>query len=228
MKYPLIACLIFSGFITLGAGFLYTYAKTVVPRKTPWIVIAGWAFLVLLAIFVNPFISFLLFIFYLLFILFYYRKQNLNAIQQFFIDFGIYRANNIPASVLAVLGNCSWNCAEGRVVTKSKRDLAFNWWQGHTTSTSYSGTTRATTITNYLAISLLPGHATHAFIEKVTVLADTSGYTFAQKFKRFFVGSTFVPFLVKETADGHFVMAWYINQTVGKYSEKLKWLRENA
>ena len=228
MNNQYLLAIIFSAFITAGFAFLYSYAKKIVPKQIPWVPIIGWAVLVPVAFFINPALSFLLFFFYLLYGLFYYRKQNNKAIQQFFTDFEIYKTNDIPASVLAVLGDCKWSCASGKVYTKNNTSVAFNWWQGFTTSTTYNGKFTSTTITNYLSLSLPPGNATSAFKDKVKALADTSKASFGDKLKRIFVRSYYIPYLVKETPDGHFVIAWYILPNVKQYSAKLKWLMENA
>ncbi|MEO7309379.1 MAG: hypothetical protein ABIX01_03200 [Chitinophagaceae bacterium] len=219
--------------VLFSAGFwaVYNYAKNIYPSKTPWLVIIGWSVFIILG-FINPLLAFLPFIIYLLFCLFYYKKQLTKAIQQFFTDFGIYQEKNGPASVSAVLGNCNWSCAYGKVYAKSGKEINFNWWQGYTftrgTSNINGVVTTTTVVRNYLALSFPPGAATPELMNHAKEIADTSKATFGQKFRRFFVRSNYIPYLVKEVPDGHFVVAWNINPTPKHYGEKLKWLMENG
>ena len=189
--------------------------------------VGSWVGLMMIMWLAGGIISGLLFIPTVIVLLFACRKKATNELKLFFEDNHIYKATIIPEQISALLGSHFYSCAEGTVTTQSGEAVVFNWWQGMTTSTVSTGTSRSTTYNHFLAVSFAPNTVSIEFKQLARDKADLSALTFRQKFKRFFVLDTERPCRIEETQDGSFIIMWQTYQVSQLYTSYLTWLKEN-
>ena len=227
MKYDISATLLVSFFFAVCLYLAYLYARKIVSKKISTLIFLMWAALTLCTLLNNLPIAFLSFIVFFLGIIIYAGTQARKGVQEFYDEQKIYQSTFIPPSVLQLLGDRKWTCADGNIVTTNKRIIAYNWWIGYTKSSSYNGKTMVTTFQYYLAISFPPGAVSDAF--KIVAKAATvkPKRSFGKKVLDFFVLDTDTPYLVQETTNGYFVIAWRTVLTKLHFTHKIEWLKAN-
>lgn len=217
----------FGGFYAVAFGLVYLFGRKASPKLAIWLPLACWAGLMLILWTGSSTTSFALLVPVMIVLLYVFRKRINESFQPFFKENNIYKSTHVPASVLELLGNRNWSCAEGTFITEPGETAHFYWWQGWLTSTTYSGKSQITTFNHFLAISFIPDTVDKHFKQIAKSSMDTSHFTFKQRFKRFFVLDTDTPYLVAEAADGSFVIAWHTHQDVEHYTKRLTWLKRN-
>jgi hypothetical protein len=156
-----------------------------------------------------------------------FRKKEDRSLQQFFSSNQIYKATVVPEQVSKLLGSHYYSCAEGTLTTQSGEVVQFNWWQGMTSSMVSTGKAHVTTFSHYLAISFGPNVVSEEFKRIARAKMDTSGLTFRQKFKRFFVLDTETPIRIEETQDSSFVIIWQTYHDATHFAYYVNWLKAN-
>jgi hypothetical protein len=219
--------LFFGGFYAVAFGLVYLFGRKASPKLAIWLSAACWAGLMLIMLTGSGTTSIALLVPVMIVLLFVFRKRIEESFQPFFKENCIYKSANVPASVLELLGNRNWSCAEGTFITKMGETAHFYWWQGWNPSTTYANNTQMTIFNHFLAISFAPNAVDAHFKQMVRLAMDTSHFTFKQRFKRFFVLDTDTPYLATEAADGNFVVAWHTHQDVAHYTKRLNWLKQN-
>ena len=220
----LFRAIFFGGLYGVSFVILYVIGRKASPSSALQFSIGGWVAVMLFMLVAGGPGSFLLFFVILISSLFVFRKKADNSFQQFFIDNRIYKAAVTPEQVAKRLGTNYYSCAEGTLTSQSGEDVHFNWWQGMISSMVKSGNAYVNTSTFYLAISFAPNVVSNEFKQVARAKADTSGFTFRQKFKRFFVLDTETPIWIDETEDGSFVIAWQTYHDLQHYAYYLNWL----
>jgi hypothetical protein len=219
--------LFFGGFYAVAFGLVYLFGRKASPKRAIWLPLSCWAGLMLIMWMGSGTTSFALLVPAMIVLLYVFRKRIEESFQPFFQENHIYKSTNVPASVLELLGNRNWSCAEGTFSTEPGETAHFYWWQGWLTSTAYSGKSQITTFNHFLAISFAPNTVDEHFKQIAKSAMDTSRFTFKQRLKRFFVLDTDTPYLATEAADGSFVVAWNTHQDIEHYSKRLHWLKQN-
>lgn len=225
-NYNILYTLLASLFFGICLYFVYLYAKKIVSKKVINLIFGTWAILTLCTFLGYLPIAFLVFLVFFLGIIIYIGRQARKGVREFYDEQKIYQSTYIPPAVLQLLGDRKWTCADGNIVTKHKRIIAYNWWIGYTKSTSYNGKTTSTIYQYYLAISFPPGAVSDAF-KNMAKAATKPKRSFWEKVKFFFVLDTDTPYLVEETANGYFVIAWKTVLTKLHFTHKIEWLKEN-
>ncbi|GAB4053616.1 hypothetical protein [Spirosoma litoris] len=154
-----------------------------------------------------------------------FRKKADGNLQAFFTANKIYKATTPPEQVAKFLGSQYYSCADVRLTGPSGENLHFNWWQGMASSLVKAGNAYVNSYTYYLAISFAPNTITEAFKQAARTKMDTSGFTFRQRFKHWFVLDTATPIRISETEDGSFVIIWQTYHDVERFSHYIDWLK---
>ncbi|WP_428658063.1 hypothetical protein [Runella sp.] len=220
--------LFFGGFYGVVFFLIYLFGRKAAPKLAIWLPVACWAGLMLIMLTLSGTNSFALLIPVMIILLFVFRKRIDEQFQPFFQENRIYKSNHIPESVLKLLGERNWSCAQGTLTLQTGESLNYYWWQGWTTSTVHTGKSTVTSSNHYLAVSFGPSDVTEEFKKLAKAAMDTSHFTFKQRFKRFFVLDTDTPYLATEAADGSFVIAWNTHQDIEHYTKRLHWLKQNV
>ncbi len=218
----------FGGFYGVALGMMYLLGRKAFPKAAIWLPVACWIVLMLITIIVDGTTSVIFLVPMLPVLLFVFRKRVEEPFQPFFQENSIFKSNNVPASVLELLGNRNWSCAQGILTLPTGESLSYYWWQGWTTSTIHTGKSTLTHFNHYLAVSFGPNDVTEEFRQLAKAATDTSHFSFKQKFKRFFVLDTDTPYLAANAADNSFVIAWNTVQDVEHYAKRLQWLKQNV
>jgi hypothetical protein len=217
--------LFFAGFYGIAFFLVYLFGRGASPKLAIWYPIGSWIFLMTVVLTGSGTGSALLFFPVLITSLFLFRRQIDNNLQAFFSDNRIYKATTIPEQVSALLGSHFYSCADVTLTTQSGKAVRFNWWQGMTSSTIKTGNSYSTTFNHYLAVSFPLNTVNEAFKRAARAKADTSGFTFRQKFRRFFILDTDTPCRIDETQDGSFIIMWQTYQDAKLYAGYLDWLK---
>lgn len=219
--------LILGGIYTVYFFIFYLLGRKAAPKRVIRFSVGCWIGLVTIMLFVSGLLSMALFLFLFVVSLIVFPNKVDNSFQLFFSANHIYKATSAPKQVAELLGSRYYSCAEGTLKTASGEDVPFNWWQGLESSMTTTGKSTVTTFTHYLAVSFAPNVISESFKQIAWAKADTSGFPFRQRFKRWFVLDTDTPILVKETPDGSFVIVWQTYQNVLQYTKYLNWLKES-
>lgn len=219
--------LFFGGFYAVTFGLVYLFGRKAGSQLAVWLPLACWAGLMLILLTGSGTTSFALLVPVMIVLIYVFRKRIDASFQPFFKENNIYKSANVPASVLELLGNRNWSCAEGTFITEMGEPAHYYWWQGWNKSTTYANNTQLTAYSHFLALSFAPNTVDEHFKQVAKSTMDTSRLTFKQRFKRFFVLDTDTPYLATETADGSFVVAWNTHQDVEHYTKRLTWLKKN-
>ncbi|MFN8343675.1 MAG: hypothetical protein U0X91_01650 [Spirosomataceae bacterium] len=217
----------FGGFYAVAFGLVYLSGRKAGPKLAIGLTVACWSGLMLIMWTVSGTVSFMLLVPVLLILLVVFRKRIEAGFQPFYTENKIFRSSNIPAPVLERLGDRNWSCSEGTFLTETGKTIHFYWWEGWYKSTTYSNNTQLTAFHHSLAVSFAPNTVDEFFKQKARSAMDTSHFTFRQRVKRFFVLDTETPYLVDETADGSFVIAWNTHLDADYYTKRLHWLKQH-
>ncbi|QIP16939.1 hypothetical protein G8759_32035 [Spirosoma aureum] len=209
--------------------FLMTYliGRKVSSSLAIRLAVGCWVGLMVIMLIFGSTSSTLLFIPSFIASLFVFRKKEDSSLQQFFSSNQLYKSTVVPEQVSELLGSHYYSCAEGTLTTQSGEVVQYNWWQGMTSSMVSTGKSHFNTFSHYLAISFGPNVVSEEFRRIARAKMDTSGFTFRQKFKRFFVLDTETPIRIEETQDGSFVIIWQTYHDALHFAYYLNWLKTN-
>jgi hypothetical protein len=217
----------FGGLYGVTFWLIYRAGRKTAPKLAIWYSVGSWVALMAIMLIGSGLSSALLFIPAVIVSLFVFRQKADSSLQGFFTANRIYKASVVPEPVSQLLGSTYYSCAEGTLATQSGEEVRYNWWQGLTSSMVMSGKTYITTFNYFLAISFAPSVVSEEFKRVARAKTETSGFTFRQKFRRFFVLDTETPIRVEETPDGSFVIVWQTFHDVQRFSHYVNWLKEN-
>lgn len=223
----LFQAIVFGGLYAVGFFIVYLAGRTKSPKNAIQYSVGSWVGLMAVVLAGDGPSSCVLFVILFLVSFIVFRKKADISLQQFFSVHKIYKATVAPEQVANLLGSQYYSCAEGTLTNALGEEVRFNWWQGMTSSTGMSGNAHVTTFTYYLAISFAPNTISDEFKRVAREKIDTSGFTFRQKFKRFFVLDTFTPIRITETEDGSFVIIWQTYHDVEHFRYYIDWLTAN-
>ncbi|MVM33098.1 hypothetical protein GO755_23860 [Spirosoma sp. HMF4905] len=219
--------IVFGGIYGVSFFIVYLFARKTSPTSAWQFTVGSWIGLMAFVLMGSAPASCVFFVvlFFSSFLIF--RKTVPNNLQAFFTDNNIYKATTIPEPVSKLLGSQYYSCAEGTLTNPSGETIKFNWWQGMTSSMIKSGNAYVNSYTYYLAISFAPNTITETFRQAARAKMDTSGFTFRQRFKHWFVLDTTTPIRLAEVEDGSFVIIWQTYHDVERFSHYIDWLKAN-
>lgn len=219
--------LFFGAFYGIVFYLVYRSGRKIAPSQAVWFSVGSWVALMAVMLAESGTTSVVLFIPVVITSFFVFPKKADNSLKEFFTAVKMYKASVVPEQVSKLLGSQYYSCAEGTLTTQSGVSVPYNWWQGMASSTVRSGNATVTSFTYYLAVSFMPKTVSEDFKRIAKAKMDTSGFTFRQKFRRWFVLDTETPIRIAETEDGSFVIIWQTYHDVQRYSSYINWLTAN-
>jgi hypothetical protein len=217
----------FGAFYGVVFFLVYLSGRKIAPSLAVWFSVGSWVALMMVMLAESGTTSVLLFIPVVITSFFVFRQKADNSLQEFFAAIKMYKTTVVPEQVSKLLGSQYYFCAEGALTTQSGASVPYNWWQGMTSSTVRSGNATVTSFTYYLAVSFMPKTISEEFKRIAKAKMDTSGFTFRQKFRRWFVLDTETPIRIDETEDGSFVIIWQTYHDVQRFTSYINWLTAN-
>ncbi|QDK82763.1 hypothetical protein EXU85_30810 [Spirosoma sp. KCTC 42546] len=219
--------MVFGALYAVGFFIVYLVGRRKSPRNAIQYSVGSWVGLMAVVLVGDGPSSCVLFVILFLVSFIVFRKKADISLQAFFTANHIYKAATAPEQVSTLLGSQYYSCADVKMTVQTGEEICFNWWQGMTSSTGMSGNAHVTTFTYYLAVSFAPNTISEQFKRVAREKIDTSGFTFRQKFNRFFVLDTVTPIRIAETENGSFVIIWQTYHDVERFRYYIDWLKAN-
>lgn len=219
--------IVFGGIYGVSFFIVYLFARKKSPASALQFTIGSWIGLMAFVLIGNGPTSCVFFVVLFFSSFFVFRTKATGSLKDFFAANKIYKATTVPEQVSNLLGTQYYSCAELTLTNPSGEAIQANWWQGRASSLVKAGSAYVNSYSYYLAISFAPNTVSEAFKQAARAKMDTSGFTFRQKFKRWFVLDTKTPIRITETEDGSFVIIWQTYHDVERFSHYIDWLKAN-